>query len=158
MARREEPVYTLGAVPQAGSTWQIQRGADAILNLHIDLPPPLTTGMLFSDSTITAGYMHIREAKADATPKVIAGTTGGRLYMTLTRTSATRVDIEIHLPDTVTETALDLMAIQDTPTRRRYEVPGKGFMDVLLEADGEFHYVFECAVEARRMVTRIADE
>lgn len=159
MARREEPAYTLGAVPQKGTTLEIQRGADLILNLHVDLPAANTTGSIFSTDTITAGYAHIREAVNDATPKVIMGNTGGRLYMTVTRTSATRIDIVIHLPDTVTETDLDLTAIQDTPTRRRQEVPGRGFMDVLLETSGgEFHYIWEAEVIARRMVTRIGEE
>jgi len=157
MSVRNEPEYELGADPKTGTTWNIYRGSDAYLNLAIRLPD--VGAPVLSTDTVAAVYAHIRQAKSDATPKIILGNTGGRTGATVTRPEPNLLLIEFHITDTQTTEDLDLLSVQDTPTRRRQEVPGDGAFDVLVElSGGDKHFVFKSAVKAEQMVTRLADE
>lgn len=153
MAWREEPEYALGASPKDGDVWQIDRNADAVLILYVRLPD--TGNGITSSDTISKGIAHIREATTDALPKLIMGNTDGRLYMTVTRPEPNLVKIVINVPYNITRDELDLLSIQDTPTRRRQEVPGDGFFDVkLITAATGHHYVFASKVKTVLRATR----
>lgn len=151
------PEFPLEASPKKGTIWDIQRTSDAFLTMYVRLPD-IDAGLTSAD-TIAAVYGHIRENRADTTPKIILGNTGGRTGATLTRPEPNLVYIVFHLTDVQTADDLDLQPRQ-APTNTRQEVPGRGYFDVLLEAvTGSYkHYVYECEVLARTMVTRIDEE
>lgn len=131
---------------------RIERNTTYVLDILVNLPDQ-GLGMV-SSKAVDAVIGHIRQNINDVEPELVFGNTGGRLYTTVTRPSASQVRIKVKLPRTVTRD-LDLAPPRRVGSPQRYDQPGQGFIGIKWIDDDADHWgIVEGEVRTKYLVVR----